>query len=70
VLSQYAAIAAFTPEAVEEADGHPHQDTLNRAMLLDGLRQIGIDRLDSMVFFDEVLRRIEPWLIGQKGGGS
>ena len=68
MLSQYTAIAA--PEAVEEADGNPHQYARNRAMLLDDLRQIGIDRLASMVFFDEALRRIEPWLIGQKGGGS
>lgn len=45
VLSQYAAVAAFTPEAVEEADGHLHQYAINRRMLLDGLREIGIDRL-------------------------
>ena len=45
VLSQHAAVAAFTPEAVEEADGHLHQYALNRTMLLDGLREIGIDRL-------------------------
>jgi aspartate/methionine/tyrosine aminotransferase len=125
VLSQYAAVAAFTPEAVEEADGHLHQYAINRGLLLDGLRAIGIDRLaptdgafyvyadvsdftaDSMEFcsklladtgvaiapgidFDTVhgssfvrlsfagpqtdieegLRRIEPWLSGQKGGAS
>ena len=45
VLAQYAAVAAFTPEAVEEADGHLHQYTVNRTTLLDGLREIGIDRL-------------------------
>jgi aspartate/methionine/tyrosine aminotransferase len=45
VLSQRAAVAAFTPEAVEEADGHLHQYAINRATLLDGLREIGIDRL-------------------------
>jgi aspartate/methionine/tyrosine aminotransferase len=45
VLSQYAAVAAFTPEAVAEADGHLHQYAINRRMLLDGLREIGIDRL-------------------------
>jgi aspartate/methionine/tyrosine aminotransferase len=45
VLSQYAAVAAFTPEAVEEADGHLHQYAVNRTTLLDGLRDIGIDRL-------------------------
>ncbi|MGB7870698.1 MAG: pyridoxal phosphate-dependent aminotransferase, partial [Mycobacterium sp.] len=45
VLSQYAAVAAFTPEAVEEAEGHLHQYGANRETLLDGLRKIGIDRL-------------------------
>ncbi|MGC2655011.1 MAG: pyridoxal phosphate-dependent aminotransferase [Mycobacterium sp.] len=45
VLSQYAAVAAFTAEAVAEADGHLHQYAINRALLLDGLRAIGIDRL-------------------------
>ena len=45
VLSQRAAVAAFTPEAVEEADGHLHQYAVNREALLDGLREIGIDRL-------------------------
>jgi len=45
VLSQYAAVAAFTPEAVEEADGHLHHYASNRSLLLEGLRGIGIDRL-------------------------
>lgn len=45
VLSQYAAVAAFTPDAVAEADGHLHQYAINRKLLLDGLRDIGIDRL-------------------------
>jgi aspartate/methionine/tyrosine aminotransferase len=45
VLSQRAAVAAFTPEAVAEAEGHLHQYAVNRTMLLDGLRDIGIDRL-------------------------
>jgi aspartate/methionine/tyrosine aminotransferase len=45
VLAQYAAVAAFTREAVEEADGHLHQYAVNRTTLLDGLREIGIDRL-------------------------
>jgi aspartate/methionine/tyrosine aminotransferase len=40
VLSQYAAVAA-----VAEADGHLHQYAINRALLLDGLRAIGVDRL-------------------------
>lgn len=45
VLSQYAAVAAFTSEAIEEAEGHLHQYAINRRMLLDGLPEIGIDRL-------------------------
>jgi aspartate/methionine/tyrosine aminotransferase len=45
VLSQYAAVAAFTAAAVAEADGHLHQYAINRSLLLDGLRAIGVDRL-------------------------
>lgn len=45
VLSQYAAVAAFTPEAVIEADGHLHQYAVNRGLLLNGLPHLGIDRL-------------------------
>ena len=45
VLSQMAAVAAFTPEAVAEADGHLHHYQTNRDLLLNGLRGIGIDRL-------------------------
>ncbi|KKC02114.1 pyridoxal phosphate-dependent aminotransferase [Mycobacterium nebraskense] len=45
VLSQIAGVAAFTPEATAEADGNLHHYATNRALLLDGLRQIGIDRL-------------------------
>ena len=45
VLPQYAAVAAFTPEAIAEAEGHLHQYALNRETLLSGLRQIGITRL-------------------------
>jgi aspartate/methionine/tyrosine aminotransferase len=45
VLSQYAAVAAFTAEAVAEAESHLHQYAINRALLLDGLRAIGVDRL-------------------------
>lgn len=45
VLSQRAAVAAFTPGAVAEAEGHLHQYEANRETLLDGLRNIGIDRL-------------------------
>ena len=45
VLSQRAAVAAFTPESVAEAEGHLHQYAANRETLLGGLRKIGIDRL-------------------------
>ncbi|OJZ75600.1 aspartate aminotransferase [Mycobacterium paraffinicum] len=45
VLSQLAAVAAFTPESTAEADGNLHHYATNRTLLLDGLRRIGIDRL-------------------------
>ena len=45
VLSQIAAVAAFTPESVAEADGHLRHYGTNRESLLRGLTDIGIDRL-------------------------
>ena len=42
-LAQYAAISAF--EAYDECDGHVARYAVNRALLLDGLRELGIDRL-------------------------
>ncbi|NDJ89852.1 pyridoxal phosphate-dependent aminotransferase [Mycolicibacter kumamotonensis] len=45
VLAQYAAVAAFTPAAIAEADGHLRHYAANRELLLDGLRGMGIDRL-------------------------
>src|SRR3954453_21384285 len=45
VLSQYAAIAAFPPESYAELDGHVARYAANRALLLDGLPRLGIDRL-------------------------
>jgi aspartate/methionine/tyrosine aminotransferase len=45
VLSQVAAVAAFTPESVAEADALLHHYAANRQLLLDGLPSIGIDRL-------------------------
>jgi aspartate/methionine/tyrosine aminotransferase len=45
VLSQYAAIAAFTPESYAELDGHVARYAENRRILLDGLPALGIDRL-------------------------
>ena len=45
VLSQYAAIAAFTPESYAELDGHVARYAVNRSLLLEGLPRIGIDRL-------------------------
>jgi aspartate/methionine/tyrosine aminotransferase len=45
VLPQYAAVAAFTPESIAEADAHLRHYAANRQLLLDGLRSLGIDRL-------------------------
>ena len=45
VLSQHAAIAAFTPESYAEVDAHVARYAENRALLLDGLPRLGIDRL-------------------------
>lgn len=45
VLAQHAAVAAFTPEAVAEAEGHLHGYAANRDTLLTGLHQMGITRL-------------------------
>ena len=44
-LAQHAAVAAFTPEGYAEADGHVAHYATNRALLLDGLPRLGIDRL-------------------------
>jgi aspartate/methionine/tyrosine aminotransferase len=44
-LSQYAAIAAFTPESYAELDGHVRRYAGNRTLLLEGLPKLGIDRL-------------------------
>ena len=43
-LAQHAAVAAFTPEGYAEADGHVTRYATNRALLLDGLVGLGIDR--------------------------
>ena len=44
-LAQVAAVAAFTPESIAEADALLHHYASNRTFLLDGLRGIGIDKL-------------------------
>jgi aspartate/methionine/tyrosine aminotransferase len=44
-LSQSAAVAAFSPESVAEADALLHHYAANRQLLVDGLGSIGIDRL-------------------------
>lgn len=44
-LPQLAAIAAFTPESIAEADALLEQYAINRDMLLHGLPAIGLDRL-------------------------
>jgi aspartate/methionine/tyrosine aminotransferase len=45
VLAQVAAVQAFTPESVAEADSRVELYTVNRALLLEGLRDIGFDKL-------------------------
>jgi aspartate/methionine/tyrosine aminotransferase len=44
-LAQLAAVAAFTPGSIAEADALLDHYTDNRRLLLDGLRGIGIDKL-------------------------
>ncbi len=45
VLPQYAAVAAFTPESVAEAEGHLQHYAANRETLIAGLRTLGITRV-------------------------
>ncbi|MEZ0340707.1 pyridoxal phosphate-dependent aminotransferase [Mycobacterium sp. pV006] len=45
VLPQLAAVSAFTPESIAEAESLLDGYASNRTMLLDGLRALGIDRL-------------------------
>src|SRR3954451_1181030 len=45
VLSQYAAVEAFTDESYAECDSHVARYAENRRLLLDGLPRLGIDRL-------------------------
>lgn len=45
VLSQHAALAAFTEEAYAELDGHVHDYALTRRLLLDRLAAMGIDKV-------------------------
>lgn len=45
VLPQYAAVAAFTPESVAEAEGHLRHYAANREILVTGLRNLGITRV-------------------------
>ncbi len=45
VLSQHAAVAAFTEESYAECDRHVARYAENRRLLLDGLPRLGIDRL-------------------------
>ncbi len=45
VLSQHAALAAFTEESYAECDAHVARYARNRAVLLDGLPTLGLDRL-------------------------
>ncbi|HLN76559.1 MAG TPA: pyridoxal phosphate-dependent aminotransferase [Nocardioidaceae bacterium] len=45
VLAQHAAVAAFTPDSYAEVDAHVARYAENRALLLEGLPRVGIDRL-------------------------
>ena len=45
VLAQYAALAAFTPESIAEAQGHLDHYAANRDNLISGLHQLGLTRL-------------------------
>jgi aspartate/methionine/tyrosine aminotransferase len=45
VLAQHAAVEAFSPASYEEADAHVARYATNRAILLDGLPRLGLDRL-------------------------
>ncbi|MGZ4561669.1 MAG: pyridoxal phosphate-dependent aminotransferase [Mycobacteriaceae bacterium] len=45
VLSQYAAVAAFTPESIVELDSHVHRYRANRGLLLRGLPALGLGDL-------------------------
>lgn len=45
VLPQYAAVAAFTPAAIAEAQGHLRHYARNRDTLIGGLHRLGITRL-------------------------
>ncbi|WP_158884283.1 aminotransferase class I/II-fold pyridoxal phosphate-dependent enzyme [Amycolatopsis anabasis] len=44
-LAQYAAVAAFEPESYAELDRHVAHYRANRDVLLDGLRDLGLDRV-------------------------
>ncbi|GAB2972850.1 pyridoxal phosphate-dependent aminotransferase [Nocardioides montaniterrae] len=45
VLAQRAAVAAFTDESYAELDGHVRRYATNRALLLDGLRGLGLTKV-------------------------
>ena len=45
VLAQHAGVAAFTPEARAEAEGHLRHYAANRETLIAGLHQLGITRV-------------------------
>lgn len=44
-LAQHAAVAAFTPDAYAELDGHVTRYATNRGVLLDGLRSLGVTEM-------------------------
>lgn len=73
VLAQHAALAAFTPEAIAEAQGHLDHYAANRETLIAGLQDLGLTRLapadgafyiyaDVSDFTDDSLRFCEKLL--------
>jgi aspartate/methionine/tyrosine aminotransferase len=44
-LAQHAAVEAFSDASYAECDGHVERYAANRALLLDGLPRLGIERL-------------------------
>ncbi|SKZ53102.1 aspartate aminotransferase [Mycobacteroides abscessus subsp. massiliense] len=44
-VSQYGALAAFSPEARDELDGHVRRYAANRTLLIDGLAAMGITKI-------------------------
>lgn len=61
-LPQHAALGAFTAESYAEADGHVARYAANRALLLDGLPRLGIERMAPADGAFYVWFEVSPWL--------